>query len=189
MRAWCWILFALLCHAQSPGDSQLLWIRARIVSSNFSVPEPTLLLRTACGRPAEITLILRDAAVRAAIPQVRAQPGDEIEFRGTTRTFKDRPRMVTVDAIEARLPAAPSDPCPDPAVAIWNDVRRALLGPQGPQFFEDNLRGSQLPLFHGVAATVRCSETQCLLTIQLADSPAPEITLLATSPSTRAAFV
>jgi hypothetical protein len=70
----------------------------------------------------------------------------------------------------------------NPQLAVWLGVKKQLLGPEGPGYFESSLKGAALPKFKGkvVAQTPERRPNQVTLALTTADTP--EVKLILDAP-------
>jgi hypothetical protein len=66
----------------------------------------------------------------------------------------------------------------DPQVALWTGIKRELNGPDGQQYFEDNVKGAALPRLTGTLASALINEGVSRVILKMAESEQPEVTLV-----------
>ena len=65
----------------------------------------------------------------------------------------------------------------DPQKALWLAVRKELVGPNGPAYFESNVKGTGLPKLKGTIISVKPATRPKEIVLALASVEQPEITL------------
>jgi hypothetical protein len=67
-------------------------------------------------------------------------------------------------------------------IHLWNDVRRELLGPSGPQYFLSNIKDTAFPRLRGTVVSSVYSKSEGILTIKLDGQAEAELKLVLRSP-------
>jgi hypothetical protein len=99
-------------------------------------------------------------------------------------------RLVSLVAVAAlclaqgRRPASPEQM----EIQLWADIKRELLKPTGPQYFESNLKDSAFPRFHGAVVSGTFSKPDAVLLIRLIGATDAEVKLLLGSNPTSPIF-
>jgi hypothetical protein len=63
-------------------------------------------------------------------------------------------------------------------IQIWADIKRELLGPRGPQYFESNLKDSEIMRFHGTIVSGTFSKPDAVLFVRIIGASDVEVKLL-----------
>ena len=65
----------------------------------------------------------------------------------------------------------------DPGFQLWHNLKKILTGPDGPAFFEKNLKDTELPPLAGKLVSAEPADHPSVLVLQMYDSDQPEVTL------------
>ncbi|HXP85376.1 MAG TPA: hypothetical protein VN841_11690 [Bryobacteraceae bacterium] len=63
-------------------------------------------------------------------------------------------------------------------IQIWADIKRELLKPTGPQYFESNLKDSSMPRFHGTVVSGTFSKPDAVLFVRVIGATDAEVKLV-----------
>ena len=93
-----------------------------------------------------------------------------------------RPVVALWLAIPLLCGRAPAQTRPqDPQRELWSSIKRELRTPGGEEYFESSLKDSLLPRLKGTLLAVSRQEGSIWLTLALADSATPDVTLILNS--------
>jgi hypothetical protein len=65
----------------------------------------------------------------------------------------------------------------DPPTILWRSIKRELSGPHGREYFEQNIKDSQLPALFGTLVSGAPADHPNTFLVAMADSHVPEVTL------------
>ena len=63
-------------------------------------------------------------------------------------------------------------------IQFWNDIKRELLSPRGPAYFESNVKNSELPRFHGTIVSGTFSKRDAVLFVRVIGASDVEVKLM-----------